>query len=73
MRAEMFFSDSLSLSLIWGLSLAVMPLLPRETGCHQGWNWAHHLLCGICLAEVIGGSAPTATLGIDLQTNRLFC
>ena len=71
MRAETSVSDSLS--LFWGLSLALRPLPPWETGCQQGWPWPHHLLCGICLAGVIGGSAPTATLGVDLQANSLFC
>ena len=41
----------------------------------QGINRAgpHHPLCGICLAEVIGDSAPTATLAVNLQVNSLFC
>ena len=71
MRAETSFS--LSLSLCWGLSLAPRQLLPWETGCQQAWPWPHHPLYGVCLAEVIGGSAPTATPGVDLQVNSLFC
>ena len=62
---------NLSLSLSWGLSLAPRQLLPWETGCQQGWP--HHPLCGICLAEVISGSAPTAPLAVNLQVNSLFC
>ena len=70
MRAETSLSLSLSLSL--GLRLAPQQLLPWETGCQQGCSWPHHL-CGICLTEVIGGSAPTATLAINVQVNSFFC
>ena len=62
---------SLSLSLCGGLSLAPRQLLPWETGCQQAWPWPYHPLYGVCL--VIGGIAPTASLGIDLQVNSFLC
>lgn len=73
------------LGLIWGRgsgegrNLSLLGAQPLLLGSFshgkQGVNRAgpHHPLCGICLAEVIGDSAPTATLAVNLQVNSLFC
>ena len=42
-----------------------------STGLAPSSSEPHHPLCGICLAEVISGSAPTAPLAVNLQANSL--